>query len=409
MKFKAQGLSSYLLIGAVAIFHLGACSKNESALDIAKNTLIVDTHIDVPYRLERKYQDISLSTKGGDFDYPRALEGGLNASFMSIYIPADVDQKGGGFDLADKLIDSMEDIANTNPEKFAMATCTSDLITNFENKKISIALGMENGGPIAGDMENLQHFYNRGVRYITLTHSKPNHISDSSYDTNQPWDGLSPFGKKLIGIMNDSGIMIDVSHLSDKAFWQVIELSSSPIIASHSSLRHFTKNFERNMSDSMVKATASQGGVIQINFGSNFISQATQDFGKKRNKAVAEYMTKEELSSDNPMTRQFLKEYLAVNPYPYATLDQVLDHIDRVVELGGIESVGIGSDFDGVGDSLPVGLKDVSDYPNLIDGLLHRGYQKVDIEKILGANLLRVWGEVETFSRDKGNPERCSQ
>lgn len=409
MKFKAQGLSSYLLIGAVAIFHLGACSKNESALDIAKNTLIVDTHIDVPYRLERNYQDISLSTEGGDFDYPRALEGGLNASFMSIYIPADVDQKGGGFDLADKLIDSMEDIANTNPEKFAMATCTSDLITNFENKKISIALGMENGGPIAGDMENLQHFYNRGVRYITLTHSKPNHISDSSYDTNQPWDGLSPFGKKLIGIMNDSGIMIDVSHLSDKAFWQVIELSSSPIIASHSSLRHFTKNFERNMSDSMVKATASQGGVIQINFGSNFISQATQDFGKKRNEAVAEYMTKEELSSDNPMTRQFLKEYLAVNPYPYATLDQVLDHIDRVVELGGIESVGIGSDFDGVGDSLPVGLKDVSDYPNLIDGLLHRGYQKVDIEKILGANLLRVWGEVETFSRDKGNPERCSQ
>lgn len=370
---------------------------SEKAKTLAQEYLLIDTHIDVPYRLHDTWEDVTVATEQGDFDYPRAMEGGLNAPFMSIYIPASYEESGGSIQLANELIDSMEALVGRAPDKFAMAYSTDDIYENKENGLMSIALGMENGTPIEGDLDNLQHFYERGIRYITLAHSLSNHISDSSYDIRRQWNGLSPFGKKLVKEMNKVGVMVDVSHISDEAFYQSVEISDVPVIASHSSLRKYTPGFERNMSDDMLKALAKNEGVIQINFGSSFLAQQAnryRDMMKKRINAVIE-----QYGEDSAEGKQRIEKIKANNPYPYATLETVLDHIDHVRDLIGVEHIGIGSDYDGVGDSLPVGLKDVSSYPNLVQGLMDRGYSDDEIEMILGGNLMRVWKQVEAYAK----------
>ncbi len=398
------------VVAIITTFYLGACvSQEPSEADrIAHRYLIVDTHIDVPYRLQRQPADVGEATEDGQFDYPRAKQGGLNAAFMSIYIPASVDADGGAFEFAEQSIDNVEAIATKHPQKFAIATCTADLITHFDNKLISLPMGMENGGPIDSKFSNLEHFYQRGIRYVTLTHSKSNHISDSSYDSNEQWQGLSAFGKKLVPEMNRLGVMIDVSHLSDAAFWQVLALSQTPVIASHSSMRHFTPGFHRNMSDDMVVALASKKGVIQVNFGSSFLHQPARDYGTRRTEAAKAYQLANHLGDDDPALVEFLTDYRDSHPYPYADLADVLDHIDRIVALTSIDAVGIGSDYDGVGDTLPTKLKDVSTYPNLVQGLLDRGYSETEIAKLLGGNTLRLWQQVEDYATSQGTQTRCT-
>lgn len=383
---------SLLSISMVAALSLPviAADFSQRANKIAQSMLIIDTHIDVPYRLHDDWEDVSKATKRGEFDYPRAKAGGLNAPFMSIYIPSSYEKKGGGYLFANQLIDTMEALVGRAPDKFAMAYHSTDLAKHFKEGKISLALGMENGTPIEGKLENLQHFYDRGIRYITLTHSESNHIADSSYDLRRQWKGLSPFGKKLVKAMNETGVMIDISHVSDDAFYQAVELSKVPVIASHSSLRAFVPGFERNMDDKMIKALAKNGGVIQINFGSAFVVSAANQWGLQRDGAFK--------ASGQTDKDAFTAEYKKQHPYPFASLDKVLDHIDYVKNLVGIDYVGIGSDYDGVGDSLPEQLKDVSTYPNLIRGLLERGYTEQEIEKILSGNTLRVWRAVEDYA-----------
>lgn len=402
--------NNYVIVAAAAAL-MTACGNEpapaaEPTLDlaaeaqrIAESSLIIDTHVDVPFRLEAAPQDIAHATESGDFDYPRAVQGGLNAPFMSIFTPAELEAKGESREVADRLIDSVESIVAGAPEKFAIALSVADVRTQFEAGIMSLPLGMENGSPIDGDLANLRYFFDRGIRYVTPAHSLSNHLSDSSYDGNRQWGGLSKFGKEAILEMNRLGIMVDVSHVSDDAFWQIIKLSKAPVIASHSSARHFTPGFERNMSDEMIIALAEQGGVIQINFGSTFVSQRSRDYGDARMAAGKKYL------ADHPeLSEAFLyRNYSAIyeeehGPMPFASLDDVLDHFDHVVALTSIEHVGIGSDYDGVGDSLPTGLKDVSQYPNLIEGLLQRGYSEEDIRKILGENLLRVWEAVESYA-----------
>jgi membrane dipeptidase len=367
---------------------------SEQAARIAQQNLLIDTHIDVPYRLADKWDDVSKATQDGDFDYPRAVAGGLNAPFMSIYIPASLEKEGKGksYQLANQLIDSMEALAYRAPDKFVMAYSTADVEKQFKAGLMSIAMGMENGSPIEGELKNLHHFYDRGVRYITLAHSQSNHISDSSYDLRRQWKGLSPFGKELVVEMNKVGMLIDVSHISDAAFYQVMELSKVPVIASHSSLRKYTPGFERNMDDDMLLALKKNGGVIQINFGSSFVTSNANSWYSKRDEA------QKEADANGTPKVDFRAAYLKKNPFPFATLEQVLDHIDHVVKLIGIDHVGIGSDYDGVGDSLPVGLKDVSTYPNLVQGLLDRGYSEAHIKQILGGNTLRVWKLAEQYA-----------
>jgi membrane dipeptidase len=263
---------------------------------------------------------------------------------------------------------------------------------------------MENGSPIEGDLANLQYFYDRGIRYITLTHGLSNHISDSSYDLNRQWNGLSDFGLEVVAEMNRIGLMIDISHVSDDAFWDVIKITEVPVIASHSSARHFTPGFERNMSDDMIIALAANDGVIHINFGSGFIAAEAQKYSKSRSEASKLFALENPELSETEVYEKFPSIYGATHgEFPYSSIDNVLDHFDHVVALTSINHVGIGSDYDGVGDSLPIGLKDVSSYPALIQGLLDRGYSEDDIQKILSGNTLRVWQAAINFAAKESN------
>ncbi len=374
----------------------------QRAEQIAQRALVIDTHIDVPYRIRAHYEDVTKATDGGDFDLPRAQAGKLNVPFMSIYIPAVYEQDGGGWQLANELIDSVEALVVRAPDAFAMAHSTDDVLAQQREGKISLALGMENGTPIEGKLDNVQYFYDRGIRYITLAHSKSNHISDSSYDENRQWGGLSAFGKQLVAEMNRVGIMIDVSHLSDDAFDDVIEVTRVPVIASHSSARHFTPGWERNMADESIEKLAENGGVIHINYGSTFVTKTARDWSQARQDAGTVFLASiglDETGTSDPRFVEWREDYGKRNPYPFSNLEDVLDHFDHVVKLVGVDHVGIGSDYDGVGDSLPNGLKDVASYPNLVAGLLKRGYSEGDIEKILGGNLMRVWRATEAYAR----------
>ncbi len=366
---------------------------------LAKNIMIIDAHIDVPYRLSEHWEDISKRTKRGNFDYVRAKEGGLNVAFFAIYTSAELAEKGTSKSEAEKLITMVKNIVKDNPGKFALAMSVADVKKQFNTGVTSLPMGMENGSPIEDKIDNLKYFYDKGIRYITLTHFKNNRICDSSTEEVKKWNGLSPFGKKVIKEMNRLGIMIDVSHISDDAFYQVLKISKAPVIASHSSCRFFTPGWERNMSDEMIKALAKNGGVIQINFGSSFLTSEIRNKINANNAYINQYIKEKKLSGED--AAKFKTKYLHGHRPGYANVKDVVKHIDHVIKLVGIDHVGIGSDFDGVGDSLPEGLKDVSQYPNLIYELLKAGYSDNDITKICSGNILRVWSEVEKIAKEK--------
>ena len=374
---------------------------------LAQQYIIVDGHVDLPYRLsiknfrlEREYLGIPVSTTEGDFDYERAKKGGLDAPFMSIYIPSSYQQKPDkGKSVADTLINMVEGIVAAHPDKFGLARTPADIVNNTATGRISLPMGMENGAPIGNDISNIKYFFDRGIRYITLTHGKDNQISDSSYDSTATWNGISPFGEKVIAEMNRVGIMVDVSHISDSAFYDVMRITKAPIIASHSSCRYFTPGFERNMSDDMIRALAKNGGVIQINFGASFLDSTARKNDALRD-SLETILTSKNLTSKDPEAQPIIGQFGKEHRELYSDVARVADHIDHVVKLVGIDHVGIGSDYDGVGDSLPLGLKDVSTYPNLIAELLKRGYTARDIEKLCYKNVFRVWNKVINFSED---------
>ncbi|MFA3782048.1 dipeptidase [Melioribacteraceae bacterium 4301-Me] len=370
----------------------------ERANKIAHKYILIDTHIDAPLLLYEKWTDITKKNDDRNFDYVKAKEGGLDAPFMSIYTPANYENNGAK-KYADKLISLVYNVVQDNTDKFAFAFSYKDIIKNFNQGKISLPMGMENGSPIEGDLKNLEYFYSKGIRYITLAHSKSNHICDSSYDPNKKWNGLSPFGVLVVKEMNRLGIMVDVSHISDSAFYQVLRVTQAPVIASHSSCRYFTPGWERNMSDDMIKALAKNGGVIQINFGSDFLKDEILKKEEAGKKQIKEYLNEHKLNEDSKEAESYKEKFWKENPMGFADVKDVADHIDHVVKLVGIDYVGIGSDFDGLGDTLPVGLKDVSQYPNLIYELLKRGYSEKDIQKIMSGNLLRVWQKVEETAK----------
>jgi membrane dipeptidase len=400
MTYKISLLTlAFILLAACTRGTLAPADIAAESQRIARESIVVDTHIDVPYRLIESGEDVSRATGSGDFDYPRARAGGLDAAFMSIYTPAELEADGKSYEKAEELIDLVENIVATSGGKFAIATSPAEVRKHFEQGVMSLPMGMENGSPIDGDLANLAHFYERGIRYVTLAHSLSNHISDSSYDDNRQWNGLSEFGIDAVKEMNRLGIMVDVSHVSDEAFWQVLDVSAVPVIASHSSARHFTPGWERNMNDDMIKALGDNGGVMMINFGSAFINEEARQYSLKRWPASRAFVAEHTTLSREDALQQFNAAWEAEHgPMPYASLDDVLDHFDHVVALVGVDHVGVGSDYDGVGDSLPTGLKDVSAYPNLVEGLLRRGYSEADIRKILGENLLRVWQAVEDYA-----------
>jgi membrane dipeptidase len=400
-------------MAAVALGALACGGAGEPAVDEAPDTaavaarlaaeaVIVDTHIDVPYRLVEEMEDITQATEKGDFDYPRAVAGGLDAAFMSIYIPARHQETGDAKQVAEELIDMVEGFEREAPEKFAVARSVADVRAHKAAGLISLPMGMENGAPIE-TIDDVAHFAGRGIRYVTLTHSKDNQICDSSYvaPEERTWNGLSPFGREVVAEMNRQGVMIDVSHISDETFWQVMELTTAPVIASHSSARHFTPGWERNIADEMIQTVGENGGVVMINFGSAFLREDAQKQSEAFWAATGAFMKESGESRESEAVQEFVRSYFAENgPQVFASLSDVVAHIDHVVELAGVDHVGLGSDFDGVGDSLPEGLKDVSGYPNLVAALLEKGYSEEDVTKILGENLLRVWSEVERVAAE---------
>lgn len=409
------------LLTLLGLFLLAGCSRKTTAPlhqtmtdeqlrakadELAQKYIITDGHVDLPYRLQvrnfrltREYIGIPVSTKDGDFDYERAKAGGLDAPFMSIYIPSSYQVDGGAKALADSLIDMVGGIAQAHPDKFAVAVSPRQVEANFKKGIISLPMGMENGAPIEDKLENVAYFQKRGIRYITLTHSTDNLICDSSYDTTRTWNGLSPFGREVVAEMNRVGIMVDISHVSDSTFYDVMEITKAPVIASHSSCRKFTPGFERNMNDDMIRRLGENGGVIQINFGSTFLDGEVAAARNEMRAEIMKVLEEKNLSYRDDAAKPVIDEFMSKNRDKYfADVQTVANHIDHVVQLAGIDHVGLGSDFDGVGDSLPTGLKDVSDYPNLIYELLKRGYTEEDIEKICWGNVRRVWSAVEKLA-----------
>lgn len=404
MKYFFTLISILLMVSCKVAPKAADTSNKTRAQALADKFIIADGHVDLPYRLqvknfrlEKEYTGIPVESKDGDFDFVRARQGGLDAPFMSIYIPANRDAAEAKL-LADSLIRMVEYIAKEKGDYFEVARTPADVQRIAAAGKVALPMGMENGSPITS-VEDVALYRNKGISYVTLTHSKDNDICDSSYDSTKTWKGLSPFGEEVVKAMNRSGIMVDVSHISDDAFYDVVALTKVPVIASHSSARFFTPGWQRNMSDEMLVKLKENGGVIMVNFGSTFL-----DSEVVKHKSEASARIRKELEAKGLKGRELSEavgKELAKDSRNYSDVKRVADHIDHIVKLAGIDHVGIGSDYDGVGDSLPTGLKDVSDYPNLLEELLNRGYSEADIEKVCSGNVFRVWNKVLAYAGTK--------
>lgn len=371
-----------------------AADATPAARKLAQDAVIVDTHIDSPTELMKQWKDLG-EAQSAEFDYPKARAGGLDVAFMSIYTSPGQDDDGSAWNIANRMIDAVDSLALRHPDKFAILRSPRDVDRLRANDRVLLPMGMENGAPIGDDLKQLEFFFQRGVRYITLAHSANNRIADSSYAMDKRWKGLSPFGREVVSEMNRLGMMIDVSHLSDDAARQAIDLSRAPVIASHSALRHFTPGFERNLSDDLAKAIAAKGGVIQIPFGNAFVDPASAAQTQAYFAAYADFERARAAGRTTRTVAEFDAEWDKTHPPLPVGIDAVLDQIDYGVKLVGIDHIGIGSDFDGVGGALPQGLKTVADFPNLVAGLQARKYSDADIRKILGGNLLRAWTAIE--------------
>ena len=393
-----------LCVAAFSASTVAQKSHADKAKELAQKFIIADGHVDLPYRLqiknfrlEKSYTGIPVQSEEGDFDFVRAKAGGLDAPFMSIYIPANRSTQEAKL-LADTLINMVEFIAKEKSNYFEVAKTPDDVKRIKKAGKIALPMGMENGSPITS-VSDVALYRKKGISYVTLTHSKDNDICDSSYDSTKTWNGLSPFGVEVVKEMNKTGIMVDVSHISDDAFFDVIKVSKVPVIASHSSARKFTPGWQRNMSDEMLKALKANGGVIMVNFGSTFLDSDVVKYKAAATEKIRKELEEKGLTGKelrDGIAREIAKDYRN-----YSDVKRVADHIDHIVKIAGIDHVGIGSDYDGVGDSLPTGLKDVSDYPNLLAELLQRGYSEKDIEKICYGNLFRVWNKVLEYAKSR--------
>ena len=360
----------------------------ETALKICQDNIILDSHIDWPEKIYLDPADISKETEKNDFDLIRANRGGLNAAMSVLYIPSGTGNEEGRT-MVDSLHDLVTEYAIKYPDKFALARNPDEIVANYQKGVFSIPLCLENGAPIGNDLDYIDELQKRGITYITLCHFRSNHISDSNRDPNRPWNGLSPFGLEVIEKMNRLGIMIDISHSSDSVVFQSLRHSKAPVIATHSSCRHFTPGFERNLSDTLIKSIAEKNGVVMIAFGSMFLDSICSDNIVN----LLQWFDSTGIDRTSPEGLEFIQTYGESHKI-LADANQVVDHIDHVVKIAGIDYVGIGSDYDGIGPSQPIGLPDVSSYPVVVFELLKRGYSEKEIEKILAKNFFRVWNEV---------------
>ena len=405
---KTIGLGALLLIFGFLII---SCSSQQKETDLATQVstlhdkvLTVDTHADTPSRLLREDWDIgerheSTGRRASKIDLPRMAEGGLDAEFFAVFVGQGARTPEGyaaAKDRAYRMLDAIHKMCEDYPELVALATTPEDAYRIENEGKRAAFIGMENGYPIGRDLSLIEKYYDRGVRYITLCHSADNDICDSSTDRGGPEDnGLSEFGKEVVAECNRLGIMVDVSHASEKSFFDIIETTKAPIIASHSSVRALCDH-ARNLTDEQLKALAKNDGVAQICFVSSFIKE--QPPNPERESALValreKYGSRRNIQ-DEAARAKVMEEYQEIyEKYPgeRTTLQELVDHIDHVVELIGVDHVGIGTDFDGGGGV--EGCNDVSEMPNITEELLKRGYSEEDIQKIWGGNIMRVFSRV---------------
>ena len=375
------------------------------SLQVHSNALTIDTHMDIPielvsnpeYNLEGEHNPYKSGTK---VDFPRMKKGGLDVGFFIVWTAQGKTDSEGYKKVkekADNILEVIKSNVNKSPSLAELAYSTDDIKRIVDLDKRAILIGMENGYPLGEDLTLVKKYYDNGIRYITLCHTRDNQLCSSSTDDNED-KGLTNFGSDVVNEMNKAGIIIDVSHVSDKAFYDILNLTKTPVIASHSNARSLCDH-PRNMSDDMLQALAKNDGVVHINFVNSYLK--TQEENPQRDSAFAELrknfnfenMTKEERGKFHSEMKSLSKEF----PSDKATLKDVVDHIDYIVKLIGIDHVGIGSDFDGGGGLK--GVFDASEMGNITTELLKRGYSEKDIKKIWGGNFMKVFKEVESFAK----------
>jgi membrane dipeptidase len=367
---------------------------------VLARAILIDTHADTPQMMLDEGYDLADPDSPFMISIPKMREGHLGAEFFSIWVdtktpPQDVIRR------ALDLVDVVDDQVAQHSQELEMARTADDIVRIHGQKKIAILQGVEGGHMIQNDLRLLDVFYRLGVRYMTLTHSAPTDWADSS--SGKPLhNGLTDFGRQVVARMNRLGTMVDISHVSDKTFYDTLAATQAPVIASHSSCRALA-DIPRNMSDEMIRALAKNGGVMQVNFYSAFIDEGYAAARKKVSSQIAAEVAAARKESAKvgkrfgwPEEMKIGKAYDAKLPVP--SFERLADHIDHVVKVAGVDYVGLGSDFDGI-DSAPRGMEDVAKLPNLVRELARRGYSEEDLEKILGGNLLRVMRQVEEVAR----------
>ncbi|MGD0823386.1 MAG: dipeptidase [Terriglobales bacterium] len=398
-----------LAIAVACAAPISAQTVSKKAQQIQNSAIVIDTHADTPQRfLDENYDIASTDPKDhGHISLDKAKAGNLGAEFFSIWVDPDTNRGHFARHTLD-LIDSVYEQAAHHPDRMMMAFSVADIEHAHRQHKLAALLGIEGGHSIENDIRLLRDFYRLGVRYMTLSWSNTNEWADSSGDINDPkiehHNGLTEGGKQIVQEMNRLGMLVDISHVADKTFYDAIAISKAPLIASHSSARALT-NHPRNMTDDMLRAIAKNGGVVQVNFYSAFIDEnyrkAAEAQAKDRDAAVKAYTDK--MKADGKTVSyidedRIEREWTAKIPRP--PLSSLIDHIDHIAKVAGIDHVGLGSDFDGVNGATPTGLDSAADLPKITQALLDRGYSATDIRKILGGNILRVFRQAEQVSQE---------
>jgi membrane dipeptidase len=373
-----------------------AAAAPATPAEVHARAIVVDSHDDTTQRMlfDRTF-DLGVRHPDGNIDIPRMREGGLDALFFSIWVPSDVTGPIA-VKRALQLIDSVHEAVRTHPNDLTLATTAADIRTAAAGKKIAALMGMEGGHMIDDDLGTLRTFATLGVRYLTLTHFKNNNWADSSTDTPKH-NGLTDFGKQVVRELNRLGVMVDISHVADKTFFDVLELTTVPVIASHSSCRAIARH-PRNMTDDMMRALAKNGGVMMINYEVSFLSEENRLASEKSGGVVAalDKMSKTckgDEACSTLETARITREAMDKGTLPAVSWEKIVEHIAHAVEVAGVDHVGLGSDFDGA--TMPIGMEDASQLPKLTAALMAKGYSAADVEKILGGNILRVMEQVE--------------
>jgi len=400
--FRSVLILLVCLLGATAMLVYGAAdSISDQARQLHFSSIVVDTHDDTTQRLMGPEFDLAARHSDGNIDIPRMRDGGLSAIFFSIWIPGKIHGPEAVKDALDQ-IDAVRETARKHPGELALATSADEVRAAHQQGKIAALIGVEGGHMMGNDLAVLRTFAALGVRYMTLTHMENNEWADSS--TAKPeHNGLTDFGKDVVREMNRVGILVDVSHVSDKTFYDALAVSKAPVFASHSSCRALC-TAARNMTDEMIRELAKHGGVIQINYHVGFLSQEFRDFESahpEAEKEIADEVKKrcgENQACKEVAGDQIVRDFMEAGKLPKVNWTLIVEHIDHAVKVAGINHVGLGSDFDGA--VMPLGMEDVTHLPQITDALLKKGYSDSDVQKILGENTLRVLAEAQRVSKE---------